>query len=84
MTIEVRNATVVGGPVRVETRLGEQLRIVVSSDLADEVHIHGYDRRAQVGAGGQVAIELKADIPGVFEMELEKRRLRLGQLVVKG
>ncbi len=84
VTLEVRNAAVVGGPVRVETRLGEQLRIVVSSDVTDEVHVHGYDRRAKVDAGGQAAFVLVADIPGVFEMELEKRRLRLGELVVKG
>ncbi len=83
VTIEVRDGMVVGGPARVESRLGEQLRMVVSSDVADEVHLHGYDRSAPVGAGGQASIVLTADIPGVFEIELESRRLRLGELVVK-
>ena len=72
-----------GDPRRLEARLGEELRILVTSDVADEVHLHGYDRRAQVAAGGQAAIALKAEIPGVFEMELEKRHLRLGELLVK-
>ncbi len=83
VSIEVRDGAVVGGPVRLEARLGEQLRIVVNSDVADEVHIHGYDRLAPVAAGGQAAIVLKADLPGVFEMELERRNLSLGELVVK-
>lgn len=84
VAVEVRGGAVVGGPARVQARLGEHLRFVVRSDVADEVHIHGYDRRAEVTAGGQVTLELTADIAGRFEIELERRKLRLGELVVRG
>jgi hypothetical protein len=41
----------------------------VTSDTADEIHIHGYDIEKEVGAGGTVTIDFAADIPGQFEVE---------------
>src|SRR5690606_35990915 len=36
---------------RVAVAHGETVRIVVTSDQPDEIHLHGYDRSAQVGPG---------------------------------
>ena len=79
--------TVAGGAVsgvdsRVPARLGEQLVVRVTSDVADEVHVHGYDLRAEVPAGGTVDIPLAATIPGGFEVELEGSGRTLFQLRV--
>lgn len=80
--VEVRDGEVVGGVQRVEVDTGERVLLVVTSDVADEVHVHGVDITREVEAGGAVDVDFTADIPGVFEIELEERRLQLVELVV--
>jgi len=71
-TIDV---TIAGGKVtpdpsrRVEVKTGDQVHLTVTSDTADEIHIHGYDIEKEVSAGGTVTIDFAADIPGQFEVE---------------
>ena len=81
--VEVKGGAVVGGAQRVRLDQGERVRLVVTSDVADEVHVHGYDRSADVEAGATVTIELTADIPGIFEVELEDSGLKLLELEVR-
>lgn len=70
------------GPVRHDVPLGSTVELVVRSDVADEVHLHGYDRRSFVTAGASTTVRFVADLPGVFEVELEAQRAPLGQLQV--
>ena len=74
---------VAGGAQRVTVRLGEKVRIRVTSDVADEVHVHTYDRRAAVGPGQAGEVEVVASIPGRHEVELEKRQKQLLPLEVR-
>ena len=55
---------------------------MVRSDVADEVHIHGYDLTQDVPAGGSVRFSFAADIEGVFEIELEERKEQIAELRV--
>lgn len=80
--VEVSDGEVVGGVRRVEVDTGERVLLVVTSDVADEVHVHGVDITGEVEAGGTVDVDFTADIPGVFEIELEERGLQLVELVV--
>lgn len=73
----------VSGPGRVTAPLGSQIRLTVTSDEADEVHFHGYDVFADVAPGAPAMMLLVADIPGVFEVELEGRGLELVIVEVK-
>jgi ABC-type glycerol-3-phosphate transport system substrate-binding protein len=82
-TFEVRDRAVVGGRRTIESRVGASLRIVVRSDVADEVHLHGYDLHAEVAPGADATLVLTTDIPGQFEIELEDAKLRLGELEVR-
>ena len=61
----------ISGPGEVEVDIGTEVLIVVTADLEDEVHLHGYDVFADVGPSSAAVIEFVAQIPGVFEMELE-------------
>jgi hypothetical protein len=83
--VEVRyaNGVVQGGVGRVAVALGRPVELVVSSDVGDEVHLHGYDREADVAAGGAVASSFLANRVGVFEAELESRRALLVQFEVR-
>ncbi len=78
---------VAGGEIETDLRhevpLGETVAISVTSDVADEVHVHTYDVVAEVSAGGTVVLEFEATIPGIFEVELESSRLQILELVVQ-
>jgi hypothetical protein len=74
---------VTDGVVRYAVPLGSTVELVVTSDVADEVHLHGYDRRSFVTAGASTTITLVADLPGVFEAELERRAVPLAELQVE-
>ena len=57
-----------------------QVVFVVKSELADEVHLHGYDLSADVAPGAPATIRFKANAPGLFEAELESRSLPIAEL----
>ena len=79
--IRVRNGRV-QGPGRLTVDSGSRVRIVVTSDASDEVHVHGYDLKEEVSPGRAATLELEATIPGVFEVELENAGLLLVRLEV--
>jgi hypothetical protein len=72
-----------GGIHRETIKQNEQVRLVVKSDVADEIHLHGYDLMKDVEAGGTATIAFKADVPGQFEVELEDRGLQIAELTVE-
>lgn len=66
------DGAVTGGVTRFAVPLGSAVELVVASDVADEVHLHGYDRQRAVTAGATTTLRFTADLPGVFEVELER------------
>jgi heme/copper-type cytochrome/quinol oxidase subunit 2 len=62
---------------------GRQVVFVVESELADEVHLHGYDLSADVAPGAPATIRFKATAPGLFEAELESRSLAIAEIEVR-
>jgi hypothetical protein len=81
--VRVAGGRVQGVEDTVDLSVGEKLTVLVRSDVADEVHVHGYNLISDVGPGEQAKIELTADIPGVFEVELEGAHLLLFELQVQ-
>ena len=81
--IVVRGGKVVGGLERATVEQGEKVAIVVGSDVADHVHLHGYDRFADVAPGKQARLVFVASIPGRFEVELEDRGLQIADIKVQ-
>jgi hypothetical protein len=71
-----------GGIVREKVSKGDRVALVVTSDVADEIHLHGYDISRAVGAGGTARIVFTATIPGRFEVELEERGVQIADLTV--
>lgn len=58
------------------------VEITISSSIADEVHVHGYNLVHDVEAGVSSTLRFTADIPGVFEIELEESGHILFELTV--
>ena len=68
---------------RVEVAKGNLVRITVTSDVADELHVHGYDKTLKLPPGTPASIELRVDRTGLFEVETHSSHLVLFQLVVR-
>ena len=81
-TIVVKNGRPVGGIKELTYNKGEQILFKVESDVADEVHMHGYEIIKDVKAGGSVTFDFPATIEGVFEAELEGRKEQILELTV--
>lgn len=81
-TIVVENGEPVGGVQELEYNAGDQVRFKVDSDVADEIHVHGYDLMKDVSAGGSVTFSFPAEIEGIFEVELEGRKEQIAELRV--
>jgi hypothetical protein len=81
--IVVRGGKPVGGIEKLTYKKGDQVRFRVDSDVADEIHVHGYDFHKDVPAGGSVSFSFPAKIEGVFVIELENRGEQIAQLTVE-
>jgi hypothetical protein len=81
-TIVVRGGKPAGGVQELTFEKGGRIRFVVESDVADEVHLHGYDIAKRVAAGGEVEFDVPASLEGVFEIELEERVVPLAEVTV--
>lgn len=71
-----------GGIVRETVDKGDKVVLVVTSDVADEIHVHGYDVSRDVVAGGTARVAFDATIPGRFEVELESRGAQIAEITV--
>lgn len=67
---------------RFDVPLNGAVRVTVTADISEEVHLHGYDLRADVTADAGAVFEFDATIPGVFEIELEGSGVLIGELQV--
>ncbi len=67
--IQIRGGVVEGGPPDITVTSGDVVRIVVTSDAPDDIHLHGYDVEKQAAPGRPARFRVKADIEGSFEIE---------------
>ncbi len=82
IAVEIVGGEPVGGHQRVEVELNSEVAIMVTSDTAEEIHVHGYDILHSVAVGEPLHFSFAAGIPGVFEVELEDSGRLLLQLTV--
>ena len=80
--IVVKGGEPVGGVQELGFTKGDVIRFSVRSDVADEVHFHGYDVSKEVKAGGGASFAVPAEIDGVFEVELEELAEPIAEITV--
>lgn len=78
-----RNGRVSGGVQTYSFQEGDQIRLTVRADVADHVHIHGFDLFADVAPGQPARFTFRADLSGSFDIELEDRHVPLAELRVR-
>lgn len=81
-TIVVRDGEPVDGVAELEFSAGEEVRFRVSSDQAEEIHVHGYDISKDVPAGGTVEFAFPAELEGIYEAELEELGVQIAELQI--
>jgi len=79
-TVVVRDGEPVGGVQELEFSAGDEIRFRVSSDAAEEIHVHGYDIAKDVPAGGTVDFDFPAELEGIYEAELEELGVQIIEL----
>jgi len=82
ISVVVAGGRVTPAPATVVVKLGETITVEVTADVADEVHVHGYDKLLPVRPGSPARVQLAAVIPGQFDVELENAKLVLFTLRV--
>jgi FtsP/CotA-like multicopper oxidase with cupredoxin domain len=83
-TIRVRTGKPVGGVQTITVQKGDRVRIrVASTDTSDEIHLHGYDKYANVAPGRSARVVFTADAEGIYEIELHGSGTQIGKLVVE-
>jgi hypothetical protein len=70
--VQVAGGQVSGDTGRVPVASGTHVTLAITSDVADEVHLHGYDLEAELAPGEPAELTFDATIPGVFEVELHE------------
>ena len=69
---------------RIETAVGDLVEIVVSADVDEEVHVHGFDVFGAVVPGEATVLRFEPDAPGIYEVEMEGSGRLLFELLVNG
>jgi hypothetical protein len=70
--VTVAGGAVTGDTGRVPVTASTSVTLAITSDVADEVHVHGYELTADLAPGQPASITFEATIPGVFEVELHE------------
>lgn len=83
IAVVVANGKVSPKPSVHKVHLGDRVRLTVTSDRPDQVHLHGYNKEIEIQSGKPGTIDFVADVPGVFEVETHKSNLQLLQLQVQ-
>jgi hypothetical protein len=56
--------------VVLKAMVGDSITLVIDSNTSGKVYVHGYERQVTLAPGGEVALQLIANIPGVFPVHL--------------
>ncbi|MFI8106435.1 hypothetical protein [Streptomyces sp. NPDC086023] len=83
VTVAVRDGKVEPPPGRIELDRGRRVALTVTSDTADTLHVHGYDKELALPAGRPATLVLTVDRTGLFEVETHDTGLVLTQLLVR-
>lgn len=79
--------TIAGGKVSpsgtsIKVAAGNTVKIVGTSDVDEELHVHGYDKTLELKPGKPSSLTFKADTKGTFEVETHESGKLVAKLVV--
>jgi FtsP/CotA-like multicopper oxidase with cupredoxin domain len=83
ITVSIVQKKVTPATGRIEVSKGSTVQLTVTSDVADQLHVHGYDLAAELVPGVPASVRFRADTTGLFEVETHTTDLVLFQLLVR-
>lgn len=83
VTVQVKNARPVGGIKKIKLKQGGTLNLTVTSDTADEIHVHATDQHGAVKKGGTIHLTIKPTGTGNSEIELENHKQQIAELTIE-
>ena len=72
----------VDGADRIDASVGDVIAVNVTSDVDEEIHLHGYNVFVDLTPGEPAALVFTADTPGKFEVEFEQSGAFIAEIVV--
>lgn len=70
--LKVEGSRLVAGPNVITVKQNETVKLRVTADTKDELHLHGYDKKLELEPGKTVEVTFLADMSGSFEAELHE------------
>jgi FtsP/CotA-like multicopper oxidase with cupredoxin domain len=67
--IAIKGTAVQGGVKTITVKKGDPVRIVVTVDKPNTLHLHGFDIERQAAPGKPARFDFKSNIEGEFELE---------------
>lgn len=72
VTVSLADGEVETESKRVKVDQGSEVRLIMTSDEDNEIHIHGVDEYVDLTAGDTVTHDFTAEAPGTYEVELHE------------
>lgn len=70
VALEFAGGVVIGGVETIEVTSSEEITMTVTSDVQEELHVHGVDLYEDLPPGEEVEVTFTPEAEGVFEIEL--------------
>jgi heme/copper-type cytochrome/quinol oxidase subunit 2 len=83
LKISVRGRAVTPAPGRRTVSVGDRVQLVVTTDTANVLHVHGVEIERDTEPGVPLTVGFTAKDPGIYAVELHEPELLLVQLVVR-
>ncbi|WP_328996471.1 cupredoxin domain-containing protein [Kribbella sp. NBC_01245] len=80
--VVIANGKVSPSGVSVKAKAGQTVRITGTSDVEEQLHVHGYEKELDLAPGKPKAVTFKADTKGAFEIETHESAKLVAKLVV--
>ncbi|MFI2283600.1 hypothetical protein [Nocardia beijingensis] len=85
VAVRIAAASVSPADVRLETRVGRPIEVVVDSDADDELHVHATPQHTfAIAPGTGQRFRFTVDVPGRVEIELHHAGRTVATLLVRG
>jgi hypothetical protein len=81
-SIALKGGRPVGGMADIQVNKSDIVRLDITSDDAETIHVHGYDLETQVAPGRPAHLRFVAKIDGRFEIESHTTETQIGELTV--
>jgi hypothetical protein len=80
--VVVRGGKRISEPAVLKVHKGDEVTLRITTDAADELHLHGYNLHARVSPEKTTTLQFTAKLTGRFAYEFHRSGLELGALEV--